>query len=287
MTGVPGDVQEAREAFGARLRELRWQASLSGRALAERTGLHFTKVSRVEHGKQGLTDAEIRAWCGACGAEDQAGDMISMARSVDSLYREWRRQTQTGLRKLQEADAQLHQRVRQLRAYEHTVLPGLFHTAAYSDEIMAHWIRFLGVPDDRAAATASRLRRQTVLRSGVRRLSFLLAEQTLHTFVGTPEIMVEQLDHLLDVRNAPRITVGIIPAMAERAIESQTAFWIWDDMMVHIETMSARIEITRKDEVSLYVAAFDLLRQSAVYGSQAASLITAARDQFRELISGH
>jgi transcriptional regulator with XRE-family HTH domain len=57
---VPGeDVQQAKEAFGARLRELRQEASLTGRALAQLTGLHYTKISRVENGRQ------IRAdWAG-------------------------------------------------------------------------------------------------------------------------------------------------------------------------------------------------------------------------------
>lgn len=283
MTRVPGDVQEAREAFGARLRELRLEASLTGRALAARIGVHFTKVSRVEHGGQSLTDAEIRAWCAACGAEDQADDLVAMARGIDSLYREWRRQAKTGLRLMQERVAPEYERVRLLRIYEHTVLPGLFHTAAYSNEIMAQWARFLGVPDDREAATAVRLRRQRVLHTGVRRFSFLLAEQTLRTRIGGPDIMVEQLDHLLSMLSQPRVSVGIIPAMAERAFRSQTAFWIWDEARVTIETISGQFEITRKDEVALYAAAFDLLRQSAVYGSQARTLITVARDDIARL----
>ena len=49
------DVQQAKEAFGARLRELRKEASLTGRALAQLTGLHYTKVSRAENGRQSLT----------------------------------------------------------------------------------------------------------------------------------------------------------------------------------------------------------------------------------------
>ena len=65
---MPGeDVQQAKEAFGDRLRELRNEASLTGRALARLTGLHYTKISRAENGRQSVTDAEIRAWCGLGG----------------------------------------------------------------------------------------------------------------------------------------------------------------------------------------------------------------------------
>lgn len=280
-------MQESRTAFGARLRELRREASLTGRALALQTGLHFTKVSRVEHGRQGLTDAEIRAWCLACGAEGQARDLIAMARGVDSLYREWRRQTEAGLQSMQEASTRSrYGRFRLLRVYEHTVLPGLFQTPGYSNAIMGEWAKFLGVPDDREAATAVRMRRQRVLHSGVHRFVFLLAEQTLHTRVGGPVVMAQQLDHLLSLVKLPRVSLGIIPAMAERSFHSQCVFWIWDDARVIVETVSARIEITRKDEVALYAAAFDLLGQAAVYGRRAAALITAARDDYRELRGG-
>ncbi len=266
--------------FGARLRELRQHASLTGRALADRTGLHFTKVSRVEHGGQSLTDAEIRSWCEACGAPEQATDLIAMARGVDSLYREWRRQTQAGLRSLQDTVVHRYERVRQLRIYERTVIPGLFQTAAYSNESMLQWVRLMGSPDDHEAATAARLASQKVLRSGLRRFAFVLEEQALRTRFGGPDVMVEQLDHLLGLLTLPRVSVGVIPAMAERSFVSQVPFWIWDDTRITIETVSAELEITRRDEVALYIAAFDALRQSAVYGSQAAELINAVKTDF-------
>ena len=58
---------------------------------------------------------------------------------------------------------------------------------------MAYWSQLLELPDDRTAATAARLERQRVLRSGDHQFVFLLAEQTLRTWIGTAEIMVEQM----------------------------------------------------------------------------------------------
>jgi hypothetical protein len=68
--------------------------------------------------------------------------------------------------------------------------------------------------------------------------------------------------------------------MAERYTLAQVPFWIWDDARVTIETISASLEITRPDELSLYATVFDQLRQSAVYGAQAHELIS-------EAIAGH
>ena len=148
------------------------------------------------------------------------------------------------------------------------------HTAEYSMEIMTYWVRFLGLPDDTQAATAARLARQKVLYSGRRRFIVVLAEQVLRTRLGTPEVMAAQLEHLLELMRLPNLSVGIIPAMAERYTVAQVPFWIWDDAYVTIETVTARLEITRPDEVTMYATVFDQLRQSAVYGSQAHELIS-------------
>ena len=191
---MTSDAQRAKEAFGSRLREIRQDAGFTGRQLAELTGFHFTKISRVEHGAQGLSDADIGTWCLACGVSDEIPALIAQARAADSLYREWKRQARSGLRRLQETIRPLYEQTRLFRVHEHWSIPGLLQTAAYSTESMAYWSQLLKLPDDRTAATAARLERQRVLRSGDHQFVFLLAEQTLRTRIGTAEIMVEQLE---------------------------------------------------------------------------------------------
>ena len=271
--------QRAKEAFGSRLREIRLDAGLTGRQLADLAGFHFTKVSRVEHGAQGLSDADIRAWCSACGADDQIPGLIAQARAVDSMYREWKRQARSELRRLQETIEPLYERTRLFRIHEHWSIPGLLQTAAYSTESMAYWASLLDLPDDRDAATAARLDRQRVLRSGNHRFQFLLAEQTLRTRIGTAEDMVEQLDRVLGVMTLPNVSIGIIPATAGLGAHTQTAFWIFDNDLVKVETLTAALDITRPDEIEIYVTMFDQMRQAAKFRANAKALIIKARDE--------
>jgi len=275
---VASAAQRAKEAFGGRLREIRQDAGFTGRQLAELTGFHFTKISRVEHGAQGLSDADIRAWCGACGASDQIPGLIAQARAADSMYREWKRQARSGLRRLQEAIEPLYERTRLFRVHEHWSIPGLLQTAAYSTESMAYWAGLLELPDDREAATAARLERQRVLRSGTHRFVFLLAEQTLRTRVGTAEMMVEQLDRVLGVMSLANVSVGIIPATAGLGAHAQTAFWIFDHDLVKVETLTAALDITRPEEIDIYATVFGQMRQAARFGASARALIIRARD---------
>src|SRR3954468_23118738 len=77
--------QQAREALGIRLREIRRDAGLTGRALAVALDCHFTKVSRIEHGGQVPSEQYIAAVCRACQAEDQIPDLIASVRAIDSM----------------------------------------------------------------------------------------------------------------------------------------------------------------------------------------------------------
>ncbi len=276
---MTSDAQRAKEAFGSRLREIRQDAGLTGRQLAELSGFHFTKISRVEHGAQGLSDADIRTWCLACDAADETLSLIAQARAADSLYWEWKRQARSGLRRLQETIGPLYEQTRLFRVHEHWSIPGLLQTAAYSTESMAYWSRLLRLPDDRAAATAARLERQRVLRSGDHHFVFLLAEQTLRTRIGTAEIMVEQLDRVLGVMALTNVSIGIIPATAGLGAHTQTAFWIFDDDLVKVETLTAALDITRPDEIEIYVTVFDQMQRAAKYGRSARALILKARDE--------
>jgi transcriptional regulator with XRE-family HTH domain len=276
---MPGAAQQAKEALGHRLREIRQDAGLTGRQLAGLTGFHFTKISRVEHGGQTLTDADIRRWCIACGATDQVSDLLAQSRAVETMYREWKRQARGGLRRLQETIQPLYERTGLFRIHEHWSVPGLLQTAAYSAESMRYWARLLEIPGDEDAATAARLERQRVLRAGDRQFVILLAEQVLRTRIGSAETMIEQLDRVLASMTMINVLLGVIPATAGLGAHTQTAFWIFDDDLVKVETLTAALDITRSAEIEVYAKVFAQMRQAAVFGTAAQALILQARDE--------
>jgi len=64
-------VQRARQELADRLRDIRLDAGLTGRALSSAAGWHEAKTSRIESAKQAPSDADIRIWCQACEVPDQ------------------------------------------------------------------------------------------------------------------------------------------------------------------------------------------------------------------------
>jgi hypothetical protein len=66
--------------------------------------------------------------------------------------------------------------------------------------------------------------------------------------------------------------------MTQRFNAPSTPFLVFDEELVGLETPTATIEVTRPEEVALYVKLFDHLEQAAVYGAGARALIIKALD---------
>ena len=269
-------VQQAREALGARLREIRKDADLTARALAAAMGSHFTKVSKIENGARGPTEQDIRSWCTACGAAGQIPDLIATVRHIEAMYHEYRRQMQAGLKHLTESSVPLYEQTSLFRIYDTTVIPGLFTTAEYAAALFRFWTGFMGLADDVDAAVRARMDRQRVLYTGEREFRVVVEEQVLRTRVGDADVMAGQLDRLLAVMSLPRVRIGIIPAVGLRHSLTQGSFWMFDESRVRIETVSASLTITQPRDIALYARVFELLQQSALYGRDARPLIGRA-----------
>jgi transcriptional regulator with XRE-family HTH domain len=266
-------VQQAREALGERLREMRKDARMTGRALAAAMSWHFSKI---ENGARSPSEDDIRAWCAACGAADQIPDLIATVRHITAMYHEYRRQMQAGLKHMTESSVPLYEQTSVFRVYDTTVVPGLFTTAEYAAVLFRFWSAFMGLDDDVDAAVEARMERQRVLYTGDRRFRIVIEEQVLRTRVGDAGVMAGQLDRLLAVMSLPRVSLGIIPAVGERRSLTQGSFWMFDDSRVRVETVSASLTITQPRDIALYSRVFELLQQSAVHGREARQLITRA-----------
>jgi transcriptional regulator with XRE-family HTH domain len=268
--------QQAREALGGRLRDIRLEAGLNGRALARLAGWHHTKVSKLEHGTRPPSRDDIRTWCQLCGANDQVPELVATARTIDAMYTEWRRQMRAGMKHFQGGYVPLYQRTRLFRVYETTVFPGLLSTAAYSAGVLRFFIEFFDLDSGLDDAVAARMERQRILYRPDKRFMFLIEEQVLRTRVGNKAVMAEQIELLLELMSLPTVSLGIIPTAGQRNSFTQGNFWIFDDGRVQVETVSAGLDITQPGEVALYTRAFELLRQSACHGREARALIGQA-----------
>src|SRR5882724_11816562 len=141
-------VHEARHALGQRLRELRQQAGLTGRQVADSLSWPASKVSKLENGRQTPTDDDIRAWVGITRAEGEAGSLLASLHTLEVQHAEWQRQLKKGLRPHQDEIVGLDAKTRLFRAFEPTFIPGLLQTAEYARARFAQSITVFKVPND-------------------------------------------------------------------------------------------------------------------------------------------
>jgi Domain of unknown function (DUF5753) len=193
---------------------------------------------------------------------------------------EWRRMLGTGTRRRQQASRTLEAQAKLMRWYEPLLVPGILHTAEYATAIMRRVIDFYQIPDDLEAGVAARMERQQILYRGDHRFHFIVAHQAILTTVGDSAVMIGQLDRLLAAISLSRVSFGIVPARAEYRVPTNQ-FIMFDNRLVHVETVSAELAISRPREISLYAKAFHELTQQAVYGQAARTLITQALDNLR------
>jgi transcriptional regulator with XRE-family HTH domain len=267
-------VQQARQALGLRLRELRRHSGLTGRELAGQLGWPASKISKLENGHQTPTDGDLRAWANATGAEKVVAELVASLHTLESQHAEWRRQLRGGLRSHQVELARLDEKTKLFRALESTFIPGLLQTAEYARARFAQSIRVLKVPNDVDEAVRVRLQRQEILYQSDKRFHFLLTEAVLRYRLCPVEVMLAQLDRLVALSAMRNVRLGIIPFETPYSVAPAHGFWLLDEDLVIVETFSAELHLAQPPEIALYSAIFDRLAAIASYGRDARAVIT-------------
>jgi transcriptional regulator with XRE-family HTH domain len=276
---VTTDFQTAREALGARLRELRAEAGLEGKDLAARLGWQTSKVSRLQNGKQTPTRADLTAWAHSVEQPDAETELHGLLAGLDMKQRNrsWRKQLAGGIRNRQEIAVRLTENTTQIRGIEVSRIPGLFQTPEYARTVFDSLAEFRGIPATTEAAVEKRMRRQEALYDPEKMFRFLICEAALYHRPCPARVMAEQLDRLYNLVGRQRVELGIIPFGAQLRRTVPHAFWIYDSRLVIVETITEELWLTDDEDVQLYERAWEWLADSAEYGAPARRLIGRAR----------
>lgn len=266
--------QRERAALGERLRHLRQDARLTGRALAATCGWAPSKVSKIEGGRQTPSDADLEAWAAACGGADQTPNLIGVLRSLESHYQEDRRAFRAGLAAPQREFGEMESRTTFIRDFESVFVPGLLQTPGYARSRLAVPIDYASASgDDLDEAVAARMQRQQVLYQPGRKIHIVMTEAVLRYRLCDGAAMAAQLDRLTAATALPQLRVGVIPFEARYAAPPTNGFWIFDRGLVRIETPTAELHVSDEFEIAAYLKLFAELAELAVYGEKARGVI--------------
>ncbi|MCT2582810.1 DUF5753 domain-containing protein [Actinophytocola gossypii] len=275
-------LHEARLALGRRLRELRLQAELSGRQLAESLAWPPSKVSKLENGRQSPTGDDIQAWTTATASADEAENLLASLHMLTVQHIEWQRQLRAGLRPHQTEIAALDAKTRLFRALECTFVPGLLQTAEYARARFSQSVQVLNIGGDVDEAVQARIRRQEILYRTDKRFHFVLTEAALRYRLCSPAAMLGQLDRLISLSALPNVKFGIVGFDTPYAVAPTHGFWLLDEERVMVETFSAELNLAQPQEIELYRRIFEAMAAAASYGRSARDIIKNVIDEISE-----
>ncbi|MFI5605700.1 helix-turn-helix domain-containing protein [Amycolatopsis sp. NPDC051903] len=196
----------------AELRLLRLEAGLTCKEVSDGLGFSESKISRMETGNRGLYTDDVSTILGFLRApSEKRQELMQLLREGEQrnwheihgkLPPNWKQL----IRFEDEASA--------IKNYEPLLIPGLAQTPEYTRALVHSIDRQLDEIDvDKLIA--ARVSRQLVLsRANGPAVHLLIEEGVLRRFVGGPEVMRGQLQHLQLMANRSKVTLQVVPFSA-------------------------------------------------------------------------
>jgi len=275
--------QQARIDLGGQLRQLRESAQLSGKALAERLRWQPSKVSRLENARQTATEDDVVVWAQAVRASPQMTDeLITQALALLERHDGWKQRHRSGLAAIQEDIRDLEANTKLFRVFEPAILPGLLQTAEYARHVFRKVKRLYSAADQIDVAVRVRMQRQEILYDRGRTFRFVIYEAALRGRLTPIDVMRGQLDRLLAVSTLPNVEVGVIPFTEELPAAPIHGFWIYNEALVGVATMTKDLTLRDSDDIAFYVRAFDDFAKSAVFDEAGRDVIIDLLHEYRK-----
>ncbi|SDH50185.1 helix-turn-helix domain-containing protein [Nonomuraea jiangxiensis] len=275
--------QQARVDLGGHLRQLREAAHLSGKELAERLQWQPSKVSRLENARQTATEDDVIVWAQAVDASPGTTDeLIRQAVSLLERHDDWKQRHRSGLAAIQEDIRDLEARTKLFRVFEPGIIVGLLQTSEYARHVFRKVKRLYSAADQIDAAVRVRMQRQEILYDRTRTFRFVVTEAVLRTSLAPPEVMRGQLDRLLAVSTLPNVEFGVVPFGTELPSNPINGFWIYNDSMVSVPTMTKDLTLRDPDDIAFYVRAFNDYAKAAEFDETGRGVIISVLDEYRK-----
>jgi transcriptional regulator with XRE-family HTH domain len=278
-------LSERRAKLADELRRLRLRAGLSTYELGRRLGISQSKISKIENGRAAASIADVMAWADSTGAADNVTELAQRAEDALTEAVAWRGALPDGDLAAKQHDVMdLERSTNFLHAFQLGLVPGLLQTAAYSRAVfLAHEP---ADPNAVGPAVAARMDRQDVLWDETRQFEFLIAEEALRWRPGSTEVMLSQIDRIRNIATLANVAIGIIPLDARPWVWHTHSFTLFEavdggESLVHVEMLTAGLNVTSAEDVAAFQAALEKLRSIAVFGAAADENLRSSLDELR------
>jgi transcriptional regulator with XRE-family HTH domain len=261
--------------LGRDLRKLREAKGLTGEEVAKSVRCSASRISRIESGEIKPRAGDVMELLVAYGVPldaEPGSSLLAQARDLreDGWWQRVGGKYATYIAYETEAV--------ELKNYEPTLVPGLLQTERY-----ARAVNIIGRevdPDTVNQRVATRMTRQEVLHRQPTplRLHAVLSEAALRTEVGGPDVLRDQLAHLVTLSELPNVTIQVLRFEAGAHLADSSGFALLsferdDPPLGYIETLAGELFLESTRDLARISAAYDNLSMLARSPAESVKLI--------------
>jgi hypothetical protein len=204
----------ARMMLGSQLRRFREAAGITPDAAGWHIRSSRSKISRMENGRVGFKDRDVRDLLSLYGVTDSQVTSAMIALAGQAQTQEWWAQFGDILPSWFEPYLGLEASASRIRSFDLQFVHGLFQTEAYARAVSALGRR-RAAPDELDRWVAIRLKRQELLTAAKPpRVWSVVDEAALRRPVGGVKVMRAQLRRLAEAAELPNVTLQVVPFRA-------------------------------------------------------------------------
>ncbi|MEV1068696.1 helix-turn-helix transcriptional regulator [Streptomyces sp. NPDC050263] len=256
-TGAPTVL---RMILGRRLQERRQNAGASLEDAARALRVKPLTIRRLEKAEVGLKPLYVEILLETYGADPQEiEEFVALAERANEPG--WWHPYRDVLPNWFSGYVSLETGAKTLRTYEPHYVTGLLQTPRYARAVLSG-----GFPNDHdedlRRRVDLRLRRQSLLEKADAPTLWVVMEETvLHRVVGSPEVMREQIDRLLEVSELEHVSVDVVPFTAGAhvgACAPYTYFRFEEPELpdiVYTEILSGAVYLDQRSDVAAHLEA--------------------------------
>lgn len=266
------------------LRRMRDDAGItSGAAAGDLIGVTQATVSRWENGRQAPSPEQADRYARALRAP--ATVRRQLVAMVHDLHDQHRAAAPARVAVSRSADHEKRvrrneERVTHISVFHPVVVPGLLQTEDYIRAIFASAGLSEGATE---ARITERMARAGILTQPERRFTFVLTAGALGWCVGSPETMITQCRHLVEVSRPPHIDVGVIRWGVLATAFPPYGFDIYDRLSVAAGVVGGTTYYDNLADVNRHIKMLQELRRMAVWGDEARAELQRVADEYRSL----
>ncbi|MGD6750362.1 helix-turn-helix domain-containing protein [Streptomyces sp. BH105] len=274
------------QRFGTELRRLREQAGVGQKEAGAHIDGDQSKMSRIEKGRTRPKRLEVQALLDLYRVEgdEERARVLDLWKAGTSKQYLPEYDLRADMREMVELEASCTR----MEMFATMHLPGLLQTDKYAAALIGGFEPTLEEADVKHYVDLRMDRQKILEREDPPQVVCILDEGVVHRPIGGPEVMAQQLAHLLELAKRPSVTIQVVPfdQAVYDGLHGAFRTLVNDDAsaldVVEISTRTKTLYMQDGADVEAYRKHFDAIRSAALSSRQSAQLITQAMRNHKE-----